>query len=168
MNYWNNCPSFLFLNRLKRRSRCLPERFGTLAGSETWLIGTLSGSCALCCNFLRPSDPNPNLVLVTVDLTVNTTDREVAAAAIGVPATAINVAFGVTLVDPGIHCHSVKVDYAAFRTRRQTKFNVSGPYPDPVVEPLLHTQSSSNIAYNPSSDPLRALVRLPPKECLNR
>ena len=76
------------------------------------------------------------LVLVTVDLTASTTDPEVAAAAIGVPATAIDVAFGVALVNPGIHRCAVRVDYAAFRKRRQTKFNVSGPYADPVVEAL--------------------------------
>ena len=76
------------------------------------------------------------LVLVTVDLTFNTTDPEVAAAAIGVPAAAIDLAFGVALVNPGIHRCAVKVDYAAFRKRRRTKFNVSGPYADPVVKPL--------------------------------
>ena len=85
---------------------------------------------------MKPGETMENLVLITVDLADSTTDADVVAAAIGVPSDAIDVAFGVVLIDPFLHRCAVKVKYAAFSERSETEFLVAGPYADPIVETL--------------------------------
>ena len=73
-------------------------------------------------------------VLITVDLESNSPSPDVAAVAIGVPATAIDGGFGVVTLDPQLHRYAVKVDAAAFRKRRRTGYAVCGPFSDPAIE----------------------------------
>ena len=72
-------------------------------------------------------------VLVTVDLSSDTKDIQVAAEAIGVPIAAIDQEFGVLLLNPAIHRHVARVDLSAFERRENTRFAVAGPYADPII-----------------------------------
>lgn len=72
-------------------------------------------------------------VLITVDLSSDTKDAQVAAKAIGVPVSAIDQDFGVVVVNPAIHRHAARVDLSAFEHRENTQFAVAGPYADPVI-----------------------------------
>lgn len=57
---------------------------------------------------------NEVIVLVTADLATNTNDPEVVAEAIGVPATAIDIGYGVVSIYPALNRCAVRVDYVAF------------------------------------------------------
>lgn len=72
-------------------------------------------------------------VLITVDLSSDTNDAQVAAEAIGVPITALDQDFGVLLLDPAIHRHVARVDLSVFERRENTQFAVAGSYADPMI-----------------------------------
>ena len=73
------------------------------------------------------------MVLITVDLSSDTKDIQLAAEAIGVPVAAIDQEFGVIVLNPAIHRHVARVDLSAFERRENTRFAVAGPYADPMI-----------------------------------
>ena len=73
------------------------------------------------------------LVMVTVDLDVNTSDCALAAEALGVPVRAIDPSHGLMMLDANAHRYAVMVEARAFRDRRATDYAVAGPFSNPAI-----------------------------------